>query len=312
MKMAELRAAFAGKELDKPQYIETAYNDFHRILFEYSANLAETDIREITICASSVVFTIRSSGIRIRCQRGDHRSPPFETFNFADFEPNESRMMQKLFEGCATFFDIGANIGWHSLNLAARHRDASFYCFEPIPQTHSELLENIGLNSFGNISTYNIALSDSTGTQDFYYYQHCSGNASSVDLSERPDVRAIECRQTTLDDFSAEAGLPPPDFIKCDVEGAELKVFLGASGTLKDSSPIIMAEILRKWSRKHGYEPNDIFELLRGMGYRVFTTDGYHLIPFEAMTEETIETNFFFLHGEKHRDKIRRFGTCQP
>lgn len=312
MKMAELRAAFASKELEKPRYIETAYNDFHRILFEYSANLSGTDIREITITANSVVFTVRSSGIRIRCQLGDHRSPPFETFNFADFEPSESRMMQNLFEGCATFFDIGANIGWHSLNLAARHRDAKFYCFEPIPKTYSELLENIKLNSFSNISTYNIALSDSTGTQNFYYYQSCSGNASAVDLTERSDVCAIECRQTTLDDFSAEAALPRPDFIKCDVEGAELMVFMGALGTIRESTPIIMAEILRKWSRKHGYEPNEIFELLRGEGYQAFTTDGYRLIPFEAMTEETLDTNFFFLHRQRHCNKIRRFGTDQP
>lgn len=311
MKMAELRAAFARRELEKPQYIETAYADFHRTLFEYSENLSGTDIREITISASSVIFTVRSSGIKVRCQLGDHRSPPFETFNFADFEPKESRMMQKLFEGSATFFDIGANIGWHSLNLAARHRDARFYCFEPIPKTYSELLENIRLNSLGNISTYNIALSNSAGTHNYYYYESCSGNASAVDLSERGDVCEIKCRQAMLDDFLVEAELPQPDFIKCDVEGAELKVFLGALRTIKESTPVIMAEILRKWSRKHGYEPSEIFDLLHDVGYQAFTTDGYRLLPFEAMTEDTIDTNFFFLHSQKHYDKIRRFGSGQ-
>lgn len=312
MKMVELRAAFTKNELDKPQYIRNAYEDFHRILFEYADNLSETDIREITIDAGSVIFTVRSSGVKVRCQLGDHRSPPFETFNFSDFEPSESRMMQKLFEGGTIFFDIGANIGWHTLNLSARHREARFYCFEPIPSTYAELLENIRLNSYNNISTFNVALSDRTGTQNFYYYQSCSGNASAVDLSERQDVCTIECRQATLDELSAENGFPQPDFIKCDVEGAELRVFSGGLGTIRHSTPIIMAEILRKWSRKHGYEPNDIFLLLRGVGYLAFTTDGYHLFPFDAMTEDTIETNFFFLHGEKHRDKIRRFGTCKP
>lgn len=311
MKMAELKAAFAHGEVAKPQYIETAYEDFHRILFEYAANLSGTDIREIAIDASGVVFTIRSSGVKVHCQHGDHRSPPFETFNFADFEPSESRMMLKLFEGCKTFYDIGANIGWHSLNLSARYREATFYCFEPIPTTYQHLRENIRLNSFANFHTYNVALSDRNGQQNFYFYQACSGNASAVNLTERPDVSAIECRQSKLDDFTEEAGLPPPAFIKCDVEGAELMVFKGAEETLRRHKPIIMAEILRKWSGKYGYNPNEIFQVLFNQGYQAFTTNGHHLFPFEQMTEETVETNFFFLHPEQHQEKIRRHAVDQ-
>lgn len=307
MKMAELKAAFAHGEVAKPQYIETTYEDFHRILFEYAGNLSATDIREITIDASGVVFTIRSSGVKVHCQLGDHRSPPFETFNFADFEPSESRMMLKLFEGCKTFYDIGANIGWHSLNLSAHYREATFHCFEPIPGTYQHLGENIQLNGFSNIHTYNVALSDRNGQQNFYFYQACSGNASAVNLTDRPDVSAIECRQMRLDDFSNEAQLPPPEFIKCDVEGAELMVFKGALNTLEKDTPIVMAEILRKWSKKYDYNPNEIFRLFLDNGYRAFTTDGYFLIPFSEMTEETVETNFFFLHKIKHSQKIQRF-----
>jgi FkbM family methyltransferase len=307
MTISVLKEAFAKGDLPKPEYIQTAYTEFHNTLFDYANNLGKTDIREISIDSEGVVFTVRSSGIKIRCQLGDHRSPPFETFNFADFEPNESRMMDKLFEGCKTFYDIGANIGWHSLNLAGKYRNSNFYCFEPIPATYQHLLGNIQLNAFTNISTYNLALSDKNSMQNFYFYEACSGNASAVNLTERTDVNAIECRQTRLVDFLVEAQLAPPEFIKCDVEGAELMVFKGASEILAEHKPIIMTEILRKWSKKYDYNPNEIFELFFSKGYESFTTDGYNLIPFHEMTEETLETNFFFLHSESHNKKIQRF-----
>ena len=312
MRIEELKTAFKQGTLTKPDYIVQSYDNFHRTLFDYSANLSETDIREISIDAEGVVFTVRSSGIRIRCQKGDHRSPPFETFNFADFEPSESRMMLKLFEGRQTFYDIGANIGWHSLNLSARYRNADYYCFEPIPETYQQLLENIRLNKFSNIHTYNLALSDRQGQQTFYFYQACSGNASAVNLTGRDDVSAIECRLERLDEFMEKSGLPAPEFIKCDVEGAELMVFKGASKTLSEHKPIIMTEILRKFSAKYGYNPNEIFENLAGIGYRAFTTDGRCLIPFKKMNEETIETNFFFLHETSHGKEISRYQQPNP
>lgn len=307
MSITELKTAFEQGQLTKPEYIEKSYNNFHSKLFDYSANLSETDIREISIDAEGVVFTVRSSGVKIRCQKGDHRSPPFETFNFADFEPRESRMMHKLFEGCRQFYDIGANIGWHSLNLAASYRSASFQCFEPIPATHQHLTGNIALNRFTNIWTHHVALADRQGMQTFYFYEACSGNASGVNLTERPDVSEIQCQLCRLDDYIAEHHLIPPDFIKCDVEGAELRVLQGAPETLTQHQPIILAEILRKWSAKYGYNPNEIFELLASYGYRAFTTDGRNLYLFDKMTEETVETNFFFLHATRHQQQICRF-----
>jgi FkbM family methyltransferase len=307
MKIQDLKKSFITGDVEKQEYIKTAYAHFHQLLFNYSETLEHTDIKEISIDSEGVVFTIRSTGIKIRCQPGDHRSPPVETFNFADFEPNESRMMTKLFEGCNTFYDIGANIGWHSLNLSAKYRGSTFYCFEPIPITYHHLLSNIKLNAFNNIITFNLALSDNHSQKNYYFYEACSGNASAVDLTERPDVSTIVCTQTKLDDFYQAQELAPPDFIKCDVEGAELLVFRGAVETIKVHKPIVMAEILRKWSAKYDYNPNEIFTLFFGMGYLAFTTDGYYITPFHEMTEKTIETNFFFLHNAKHEQIIKRF-----
>lgn len=307
MKFTDLQAGFSAQKITKPDYIQSAYTNFHQILFEYVSNLGNTDIKEITVNAEKVVFTVRSTGVKVICQHGDHRSPPFETFNFADFEPNESRMMAKLFEGSKIFYDVGANIGWHSLNLSAKFRKATFFCFEPIPVTFEHLRANIKLNAFTNIHTFNLALSDSNNRKDFYFYENCSGNASAVNLTERADVLAIACDQVRLDDFAREQALPAPDFIKCDVEGAELLFLKGALNVIEANRPIVMAEILRKWSAKYDYNPNQIFALFTKMGYQAYVTDGETLTPFGEMTEATAETNFFFLHPLQHAQKIQRF-----
>ena len=97
------------------------------------------------------------------------------------------------------------------------------------------------------------------------------------------------------------------DFIKCDVEGAELLVFKGGLNTIKRDKPIIFSEILRKWSAMFNYDPNEIFDLFKSEGYLAFTVNTNVLLPFCRMDESTVETNFFFLHAEKHRDLILKW-----
>jgi hypothetical protein len=65
--------------------------------------------------------------------------------------------------------------------------------------------------------------------------------------------------------------------------------------------------MLRKWSAKFNYHPNEIISLLGEFGYLCFAVNKERLIEIPLMDENTIETNFFFLHSEKHADKIKFF-----
>ena len=97
------------------------------------------------------------------------------------------------------------------------------------------------------------------------------------------------------------------DFIKCDVEGAELLVFKGGRQSIERDKPIVFAELLRKWSAKFNYHPNEVLELFRDLGYLCFSVKNGRLAEFSLMDEATLETNFFFLHRQEHADKIARF-----
>jgi len=297
---------FANGIIDKKSFIERMYGDHHAALFDYAKYIKDTNVKKIEIDDGRVVMTSRDRGIRIACDLGDLRIAPIESLNFSDYEKDESSMMEKLVSDGDTFFDIGANIGWYSINIAASHRAAKVFCFEPIPKTFKSLCTNLDLNAVANVTAHNFGFSNEAGEFPFYYYREGSGNASSVNLTDRTDVECVQCKVSTIDDYMKTSAYIV-DFIKCDVEGAELLVFKGGLETIKRDKPIVFSEILRKWSAKFKYDPNEIFLLFDSMGYQAYTVNDNFLNRFYKMDESTIETNFFFLHEEKHRNQIRRF-----
>ena len=295
--------------IDKSIFIKDMYATHHSKLYEYAEYLHKTDIEKITIENNRVITTSRKHGIKIECDSGDHRIAPIEVLSFFDYEKDESDMIENLIcfgSEKKNFFDIGANIGWYSIMVAKSNRNVLVHSFEPIPKTYQSLVKNVDLNSLPNISTHNFGFSDKSGEFDFYYYPEGSGNASSANVTGRSDTEVVKCKVKTLDEYINESN-EQIDFIKCDVEGAELLVFKGGIDAIKNSKPIVFSEILRKWSQKFNYNPNEIFELFYKLGYLSFTINGSFLESFYKMNESTQETNFFFLHQKKHSDLIDKF-----
>jgi hypothetical protein len=65
--------------------------------------------------------------------------------------------------------------------------------------------------------------------------------------------------------------------------------------------------MLRKWSLKFNYHPNEIIELLKIIGYKCFILQNERLREFYLMDESTTDTNFIFLHVEKHKSIIKEW-----
>jgi len=125
--------------------------------------------------------------------------------------------------------DCGSFYGHFALYAAKKATRGHVYCFEPDPKNRELLAENLALNGISNATIVPKALYSSSGTISF----KADGTAASG-ISDAPGSISLPC--VSLPDFMAEEGLDRADFIKMDIEGAEVPVIEGARGLLKDSS----------------------------------------------------------------------------
>ena len=306
MTFESVRQRYESGQVSKPEYIHQMH-ELHARIFEYPELLRRADVQSLAISGEGVVLETKAAGIRLQLDPVDERLIPIEIMNFGSYEPEETEMFLRLAEGVDVVFDIGGNIGWFSLNTAKRYGGSvEIHTFEPIPATYAQLVRNVELNEATSVHPNNFGFSDDGSLKTFFYYPQGSGNASTADLSGRDDVERIVCEVRTLDDYASESGILP-GMIKCDVEGAELLVFRGGVETIGKALPIVFTEMLRKWAASFGYSPNDIIDWFAALGYGCFTVSGARLARFGRMDDDTAETNFFFLHEDKHAEKIATF-----
>lgn len=291
--------------LSKKNYMDEMYQ-LHLRLFEYCEFIKSTDIATIEIQRENIVFKLKN-GIKLQCDIADQGAAPFSILIFNSYEKEELKMIVNLLESNSTFFDIGANIGFYSISIAHVYNDIKIYAFEPINKTFATLVNNTKLNNINNVTAFNVGFYDENKTLNFYFNPFHSGATSLRNLLKDANVNEVSCSVIRLDDFFQRENIAQVDFIKCDVEGAELLVLKGAVETLQKHKPIIFLEMLRKWSEKFNYHPNDIITFLKNRGYRCFVVKNEKLKEFLLMDENTIETNFFFLNESKHVAQLKKW-----
>jgi FkbM family methyltransferase len=161
-----------------------------------------------------------------------------------------------------TFYDVGANIGFFSL-LAARlvGNAGRVVAFEADPEVAGRLREHVERNAFGWITAEELAVW-SKGPEVLF---------ARTDPTTSPDrglghvvpmdsAGAIKLRAVSLDEYTSSQ--PAPDFLKCDVEGAEVEVFRGATRLLTEKRPGIICEM-------HGEQNHQVLlEEFARLGYR--------------------------------------------
>lgn len=305
MSIVRLKEQFRRGEIEKPDYI-VKMHEYHSVLFEYSKFLRNTDIEKIEISDDGVVMTSRKNGIKMICDMKDQRIAPIEILNFDSYEAEEIRLLVEIIPDGAVVLDVGGNIGWYSIALSKIKKDICVYVFEPIAKTYDYLMANIKINGLNNVKAFNFGLSDQDGVSSFFYYSEGSGNASMKKMTDDQTVFELQSTVMRMDSFAANEKLTQLDFIKCDVEGAELLVFKGGRETIVNHKPVVFSEMLRKWSAKFDYHPNDIIAFFREIDYLCFAFGHEGLRQIEAVSDETVETNFLFMNQAKHREKIEQ------
>lgn len=132
--------------------------------------------------------------------------------------------------------DAGACWGDSSLYFAGLAGDkGKVYCFEFIPSNLSILRRNFTLNPHlaSRINVVERPIWERTG-HTLYYLDR--GPGSYVAWKKTSD-QCVACETLSIDDLVREKNLPRVDFIKMDIEGAELPALKGAENTLKEFKP---------------------------------------------------------------------------
>jgi FkbM family methyltransferase len=157
-----------------------------------------------------------------------------------NWETESQYIFEKLIQEGDIVFDLGANIGIHTLLYAKLSgKKGVVIAFEPLPVNAEELENNLRLNNFTNTIVEKIAISKSTGETSFFIGVH--NTQGSIDGIGNQSGQKVTVNTETLDNYVSNSNLLP-DFIKIDVEGAEKYVFEGYSKGIKKSFSTIFVE----------------------------------------------------------------------
>lgn len=150
------------------------------------------------------------------------------------------------------FYDVGANIGTHSLAVAKTFGERVWIrAFEAQRIIFNMLCGTAAINGLKNIHCHNLAVAHESGLEiqfDSLSYDEPNAfgslellppfaNGDNMKMSKINNEKVIT---TTLDAFNEHV-----DFIKMDIEGMEDKAIQGAVNIIKRSRPICFIEIAK-------------------------------------------------------------------
>jgi FkbM family methyltransferase len=173
--------------------------------------------------------------------------------------------------------EAGANQGYYTALFSHLvGRSGRVHAFEPVPATFRVLAANVARRRrFDNVVLNRCALSDADGevimhvpASDPAQASLARHRAGSWDAEQ--EIYTHVCATATIDSYLRARGAPIPDFVKCDAEGAEMRILQGAAETLRRRPPLLHLEINPTWSRDMGWEPADLPGYLEPFGYRDF------------------------------------------
>jgi FkbM family methyltransferase len=174
-------------------------------------------------------------------------------------------VMKRVLQENSNCVDVGCHKGRILKEMLRIAPKGTHFAFEPLPRVYQGLLKSF--RSSANLRLYDCALSDTAGTATF---QHVVSNPGYSGLRsrryDRPHEQVLEITVKTnlLDNLIP--GHTPIQFIKVDVEGAELQVFKGAIETIRTSRPVIVFEHGLGGADHYGTSPENVYDLLAVQG----------------------------------------------
>jgi len=189
------------------------------------------------------------------------------------FDRLTNEIMKQSIQEKSNCIDVGCHKGEMLIEILKLAPKGKHFAFEPIPEMFNNLVNQFG--SKANIFSY--ALSDNCGKSTFQFVKNAPAYSGikqrRYDIA-KPEIEEIEVEISTLDTIIPKE--VKIDFIKIDVEGAELGVLKGAKELILKDMPIILFEFGLGASDFYGTKPEDIYKILVSeCNLKIFTLKGF-------------------------------------
>lgn len=190
-----------------------------------------------------------------------------------EYDRLTKKIMKKVINNGSNCIDVGCHKGEILDSILQLSHSGKHYGFEPIPVLFNQLCEKYK----GKATILPYALAESQGKSTFQFVKNApaySGIKKRKYDIETPDIEEIQVELKPLDEV-IPAGLKI-DFIKIDVEGAELGVIKGARQLLKQHKPIVIYENGLGASDFYGTKPSDIYNFFTDeIGLKISTLKAF-------------------------------------
>jgi FkbM family methyltransferase len=230
---------------------------------------------------------------------------------WAKHEP-ETPYIADLLSGSPVCLHVGASDGRHSYVMTQVAPKAKIWAFEPSSFAFQVLRTCVAWHGIGKqVFPIHAAVADKPGELLLVTPKKTSGRMGRAyayvaetrpNGPARPDLEdtGMEVQPTpvvTLDAFCAERGVDRVDFIRMDIEGAELKALMGALTILDRDRPHVLLEIHPDMLKaRFGASGEAVLDLFRDRGYRMFALNGDRLEERTTLVEGLPWKDYFFIH----------------
>lgn len=183
-----------------------------------------------------------SAGIH-RVNGHDMIGPPndaaISVAGFAEVTPGpEVDFIREHVRSGMTVVDVGANIGLFTLLFASlAGASGRVYAFEPGPLSFGLLKTNLALNGYRSVTVENAAVSDFSGETELHI---CPTGESDNRITgfETYESERLPIKCFALDDYFKPG--TRVDFVKMDIQGAEVKTLNGMRRVIADNPSIVL------------------------------------------------------------------------
>jgi FkbM family methyltransferase len=148
------------------------------------------------------------------------------------YEHKKQELISEAVRPNTVFYDVGANVGFYTLLGSLLVGAGRVFAFEPLLRNLGYLKRHIALNQIQNVEVLELAIADENGSAFF----EIERTGSMGCLSSSGQVRV---QTASLDSLLAQGKILPPNYIKMDIEGAELLALRGAEQCIRQYRPQI-------------------------------------------------------------------------